>query len=256
MGCAVTRSQGGGVEVADFFLDPAGKPYFLLADSRLITANPLGGNSYSFFDSSLGAPDYVDVTDPFQLLVYYREYGTVLVLDRTLNELSRIDLFANPNIEQPGAIARSYDGGVWVFDDWSYQLLQIDARGEVARRTNNLRLQLREDIAPGAIFVSPLKVMLYFAEEERARLAVFTNYGEFERWVELPPAAELSWNNPTLLGRGPAGNWLWSPGSRDGIVEIGPLPERLLRVGRLYVGGDELLWADPTRLGVEREHLP
>ena len=227
--------------VADFFLDPAGKAYFLLDDDRLITANPLGANTYAWYDSSLGSPDYVDVTNPFQILVYYREYGQVVVLDRTLSELDRIDLFANPAIEQPGVIARSYAGGIWVFDNWNYRLLRIDDRGEVDQQTNNLRLQLREPGEPGGLFVSRNNVMLYFPEV--GRLAVFTNFGQFERWIELPAADVLSWNSPRLLGTGTTGNWVWQPGQFT-VTPLEALPEQLATARRILAGPQGYLTAD------------
>ncbi len=242
-GCAVSRSQVP-VGVEDFFLDPMGKAYFLLEDARLVTGNQLGGNTYSFYDSSLGGPDYVDVANPFQILLYYRDYGMVLILDRTLSELDRIDLFANPAIRQPGALARSYDNGIWVFDNWSYRLLRLDERGEVDRQTNNLRLELNGPGAPDALYVDRNAVMLYFREENR--MAVFTNYGEFQRWVTVPPATDLSWNPPYLLGIAGGRSWRWTSGGTT-VTDLGPLPEELAAERRVLAGPDGFLSVEPGR---------
>ncbi|WP_157974369.1 hypothetical protein [Lewinella sp. IMCC34183] len=231
-------------QVVDFFLDPVGKPYYLLADDRFVTANRLGDTDYSWYDSSLGSPDYIDVTNPFQILVYYREYGTVVVLDRTLSELDRIDLFANELLQQPGAIARSYDDGMWVFDSWNYRLVRLDAEGRINQQTNNLRLELGLASAPDAIFVDRNAVMLYFAGE--GRLAVFTNYGQFRHWVAVPPTARLSWNAPRLLGIGPdRETWLWSPELRQ-VAPVGPLPETLSAAQRILAGPKGFLSVGPT----------
>ena len=234
-------------EVVDFFLDPVGKPYFLLADDQLVTQNPLGANTYSWYDSSLGSPDYVDVTNPFQILVYYRDYGKVVVLDRTLSELNRLDLFSNPAVEQPGVIARSYDNGIWVFDNWAYRLVRLDDRGEVDQQTNNLRLQLNEPGQPSALFVARNAVMLYFPDV--GRLAEFTNFGQFRRWVELPAADDISWNAPRLLGRGTTGGWIWRPGQLA-VTPIGGLPETLAAERRILAGTEGYLTADPATLGL------
>ena len=232
-------------EVVDFYLDPVGKAYYLLEDDQLITLNPLGGNTYNWYDSSLGSPDYVDVTNPFQILVYYRDYGQIVVLDRTLSELDRLDLFANPAIEQPGVVARSYAGGIWVFDNWNYRLLRLDERGAVDQQTNNLRLQLNEPGEPTALYVARNHVMLYFPEV--GRLAVFTNYGRFERWVEVPETATLSWLAPRLLGTGPTGNWLWQPGLFT-VQPLEALPEQLATARRILAGNGGYLSVDPRTL--------
>ncbi|PPK85190.1 hypothetical protein CLV84_2082 [Neolewinella xylanilytica] len=234
-------------QIADFFLDPAGKAYYLLEDARLVTPNPLGENTYSFYDSSLGTPDYIDVTNPFQILVYYREYGTVVVLDRTLSELDRIDLFANPSIRQPGVIARSYDNGMWVFDNWNYQLLRLNGDGEVAQQTNNLRLQLGITAPADALFVDRNAIVLYFAPEQR--MAVFTNYGKFRFWVPVPEGLTLSWRAPRLLAIGERDHWIWTPDERE-LLSLGPLPADLPLQPRVLVGAEGYFTAVPGQLEI------
>ncbi len=251
VGCVGVRSQQP-VDVADFFVDPMGKGYFLLEDARLVTGNQLGGNTYSFYDSSLGSPDYIDVANPFQILVYYRDYGTVIVLDRTLSELDRIDLFANSAIRQPGVLARSYDNGIWVFDNWEYRLLRLDERGEVDRQSNNLRLELSSPGEPDGLFVDRNAVMLYFREE--SRLAVFTNYGEFKRWVQVPAAVELSWHAPYLLGTGNGRGWRWSPGLGS-VTDLGPLPEGVAAERRVLARAKGFITVVPGQLLVRETVL-
>jgi hypothetical protein len=226
----------------DFFIDPVGKLYLLLEDESLVTANPLGENFYAFYDSTLGRPDRVDVTNPFQILLYYADYGKVIVLDRTLSELDRIDLFANPAIRQPGAIARSYDNGIWVFDSWDYRLLRLNERGEVDQRTNDLRLELDYPGEPRDIFVGRSSIMLYFAEENR--LAVFTNFGQFVRWVELPAAETVSFQSPFLLGIDGQQAWYWEPAYQR-ATELGKLPDKLIGQGRIRTGPRGYLSLDP-----------
>jgi len=253
VGCATSRSQGV-IGVADFFIDPVGRAYYLLTDDRLVTANPLGGNTYSYYDSSLGSPDYIDVANPFQILIYYREYGKVIVVDRTLNELDRIDLFAQRSIQQPGAIARSYDNGIWVFDNWNYRLLRLDERGEVHQQTNDLRLELGNPGEPTAIFVGRATVMLYFPQE--SRMAVFTNYGEFRHWVTVPRGSRLSWDAPRLLGLSGEQAWSWEAG-QPAIRELGPLPQDLRDLSRrIRLGPTGYLdVVNPTQ-GVRETRIP
>lgn len=245
--CLCLLLAGLSAQTADFFVDPAGKPYYLLEDARLVTPNPLGENSYSWYDSSLGAPDYVDVTNPFQILVYYREYGTAVVLDRTLSELDRIDLFANQDIRQPGVIARSYDNGLWVFDNWDYRLLRLNGTGEIDQQTNNLRLQLGVQGPADALFVDRNAVALYFAAEQR--MAIFTNYGQFRHWVSVPAGLTLSWRAPRLLAIGAAEHWMWTPAERS-LLPLGPLPPDLPTDRRILVDGDGYLTAVPGKLEV------
>lgn len=204
--CATSRSQQSG-KTADFYLDPVGKMYYLLADDRLITDNPLGQNRFEFYDSSLGAPDLVDVTNPFAILLYYEAYGQIVVLDRTLSEVSRLDLFSLDDILEPAALARAADNNVWVFDGWDYRLKLLNAQGAVSQQSNDLRLELKLADPPDHIYVDRTTVLLHF--QEANKLALFTNYGRFEAWVTLPTAVNFGWHAPYLLGTTTDGSWLW-----------------------------------------------
>ncbi|MEL7162281.1 MAG: hypothetical protein AAFN92_16105 [Bacteroidota bacterium] len=222
--CATTRTQTP-ARTQDFFLDPVGKLYYLLADDRLVTDNPLGQNRFEFYDSSLGKPDLVDVTNPFALLLYYETYGLIVVLDRTLSEVSRLDLYAIDDILEPAALARAADNNIWVFDAWDYRLKLLDGRGEVARQTNDLRLELGVATTPEYVYVDRNAVLLHF--REAGRLAVFTNYGRFQRWVDLPQAENFGWHAPFLYGDGDNA-WRWQQGARPQVQ--GPLRGKGLAV--------------------------
>ncbi|MEM9260838.1 MAG: hypothetical protein AAGA62_14415, partial [Bacteroidota bacterium] len=204
--CATSRSQQA-KKTADFYLDPVGKLYYLLTDDRLITDNPLGQNRFEFYDSSLGAPDLVDVTNPFAILLYYEAYGQIVVLDRTLSEVSRLDLFSLEDILEPAALARAADNNVWVFDGWDYRLKLLNAQGAVSQQSNDLRLELKLADPPDHIYVDRTAVILHFQEAQE--LAIFTNYGRFETWVDLPEGERFGWHAPFLLGTSASSSWLW-----------------------------------------------
>ncbi|WP_068213969.1 hypothetical protein [Lewinella sp. 4G2] len=209
----VAPAQVRTVQPIDFWLSPSGNEYFLLSDSRFVTRNNLGKTVNEFYDSSLGLPTTVDVTNPFSILLYYQDFGRVVVLDRTLSELTRIDLFATAGLQQPGAFARANDNQIWVYDSWDYKLKLLDNQGAVVRATNDLRLELQATDAPDEIFVDRGTVALLF--QQKGRLAVLTNYGRFQYWVDLPPAERLSWNTPYLTGYDTKTSWRWTAGAKQ-----------------------------------------
>ena len=218
-----------GQRVVDFFIDNAGKEYYLLTDDNFVTNNPLGQNQFAYYDSSLGAPASIDVSDPFAILLFYPEYGTVVVLDRTLSELGRIDLFALNEVRQPEALARASDRGTWVFDAWDYRLKLLNPGGGLRLQSNDLRLELKLSEAPSAIFVDRGTVLLHYAAEQK--LAVFTNYGRFKHWVDLPTAEHFGWRPPYLTGNAAVGYWTYKAGNK----EAGPQVQGKLK-GKVIAG--------------------
>jgi len=214
----VTAKAVVGPEVVDFFIDNAGKQYYLLADDNFVTDNPLGQNQFAYYDSSLGAP-------------------TVVVLDRTLSELGRIDLFAQDDIRQPEALARASDRGTWIFDAWDYRLKLLNPGGGLRLESNDLRLELKSSATPVAVYVDRGTVLLHYADEKK--LAVFTNYGRFERWVSLPAAEHFGWRPPYLTGSSAGGYWTYKAGNK----EAGPQVQSKLE-GKLIAGPEAVYYLD------------
>lgn len=202
--CATARPQVP-TAVDNFYLDPVGKEYLLLTDGALVTDNPLGQNRFVFFDSSLGRPDVVDVTNPFAVLLFYADYGSVVLLDRTLSEIRRLDLYNIEGVDQPTTIARATDNGIWLFDSWDYRLKLMDQRGKVTTSSNDLRLTLKITDEPAAVYVYQNLVLLHFTDANR--LAVLTNYGRFQRWVDLPDGEDHAWLDGRLAARDTTDRW-------------------------------------------------
>ena len=247
--CATTRSVSQSALPVDFFTGPSGKNYLLMSDSRLVTRNALGQTVNEFYDSSLGLPTTIDVTNPFSILLYYQDFGRLIILDRTLSELARIDLFSTEGLQQPGALARANDNQIWVYDSWDYKLKLLDTQGKVVRATNNLRLELKVTEDPDEIYVDRGTVALHF--KQKNRLAVLTNYARFERWVELPPTKNISWNTPYLSGYDDRNSWRWTAGAErtqtwalPQVPELGELRRRPRLDGYLLLtptGATELI---------------
>src|SRR5262249_49902766 len=102
----------------------------------------------------------IDATNPLKLLLYYKDFGTVVVLDRLLNICTTIDL-RRLNILQPKAVCLSYDNGIWVYDELEAKLKRIADDGTLLDQTGDFRLQLEEAPSPISIEDEDRLVYLY-----------------------------------------------------------------------------------------------
>ena len=101
--------------------------YYYLRDNSLFKKSAT--NTYSYMNTQLGAIASVDISNPLKILVFYRDFNTILLLDNRLNELSdRINL----NEENYGKNAHfatvSSNNNLWIYslDDnvltlWDYE---------------------------------------------------------------------------------------------------------------------------------------
>src|SRR6185295_12440766 len=67
----------------------------------------------------------IDATNPLKLLLYYKNFATIVVLDRFLNVRNTINL-GKKNIFKVKTITTSYDNNIWLFDEGDSKLKKID----------------------------------------------------------------------------------------------------------------------------------
>lgn len=178
-----------------FAVDALRQVYAVGADAAILKFDAAGRTLFRYDNSTLGPPALLDVSNPFNLLLYYPDYQTIVLLDRTLNERSRLDL-RQTKLQNATTVARSFDDNSWVYDDWAYRLVKLDARGKILLMTDDLRMLLGLSAAPAAILAEKDRVYLYFPDKG---LAAFTNYGQFLRWIDLPSTQRWSWSGERLL---------------------------------------------------------
>jgi hypothetical protein len=85
-----------------------------------------------------GSIDAIDVSNPLEIYVFYKELNQVLLLDNNLAYRGKINL-TDWGIRQAACIARSYDNGIWVFDLGDFQLKKFDKKGILIQSSGNFR---------------------------------------------------------------------------------------------------------------------
>src|ERR1051325_2600855 len=77
---------------SDFYVDNLDNVYLLNKDNQVKKLNNKG-DSVSVFNALRKYGDIysIDVSNPLKILVYYKEFGTIVVLDRFLSSINTID---------------------------------------------------------------------------------------------------------------------------------------------------------------------
>src|SRR5690242_8036125 len=100
-------------DIVDFTVDNLDNLYLLNSRNQLKKINANGDSIAVFNDvKKFGRATYIDVSNPLRLLLYYKDFSTIVVLDRFLNVRNSIDL-RKQNIFQVKAIALAYDNNIW-----------------------------------------------------------------------------------------------------------------------------------------------
>lgn len=166
---------------------------YLISNSNQLKKLNGNGDSMAVFNDvkRYGNPDYVDVTNPLKALLYYKNYSTVVVLDRLLTVRNNINL-RKQNIFYVNNVTLSYDNYIWLFDEEDYKLKKIDEDGKLLQATTDWRMLFDTVPAPVKIIDRDNFVYLY---DPLKGFYIFDYYGGFKNRL-----AFLNWTNVEVNG--------------------------------------------------------
>lgn len=128
--------------------------------------------------------------------LYFKEYRTLLIVDRLMQVVNRIDL-RKADAYQVSLAALGYDNNVWLFDEQESRIKKISEDGALLFQTADLRVVLGEAIRPNTLF--DLGGYIYLYDPVRG-LYIFDYYGALKKKIAL-----LEWSAVQPLGKNIAG---------------------------------------------------
>ena len=146
----------------DFYADNLGNIYCISPTNQIKKIN-LNGDSLAIFNDvkQYGKIYSIDATNPLKILLYYKDFSTVLILDRFLNLLSVVDL-RQAQIFQARAVAQTYDGNIWVYDELNAKIVKLDYNGNILTASADFRLLFNDDnFLPVKIIDNNSQLFLY-----------------------------------------------------------------------------------------------
>jgi hypothetical protein len=162
------------IEVKDFTTDNLGNIYLLTSTNQIKKVNEKGDSIAVYNDvKRYGNISSIDASNPLKVLVYYKDFSTVVVLDRLLNVRNTIDL-RKQNILQVKAITISYDNNIWLYDELDSKIKKIDDNGRLLLESNDFRQVYKDVPSPTSLYDIDGQLYLY---DLKKGLLVYDYYG-------------------------------------------------------------------------------
>jgi len=199
-------------DAVDFTVDNLGNIYVLTRYNQLKKLSPNGDSLAVFNDvRRYGKIATIDATNPLKILVYYREFTTIIELDRFLNIVNTIDL-RKQNILQAKAVALAYDNNTWVYDELEARLKRIADDGSLVDQTTDFR-QLFDSVPDPAV-IRDQGGFVYLYDPAKG-VYVFDHYGALKTHIDLPGWQDFDVLDKSLLGRDNNKFYRYQPGTLD-----------------------------------------
>jgi len=223
--------------IVDFAVDNLGNIYLLSIGNQLKKIGP-GGDSLAVYNDvpRYGKISSMDVTNPLKILLYYREFATIVMADRFLNVVNTIDL-RNLNIFQAKAIGLAYDNNIWIYDELEAKLKRVRDDGSIVNVTTDIRQFV--DVVPEPSIIADQSGLVYLYDTARG-LYIFDHYGAFQKHIQLPGWQDFGVIEKSLLGRDEKYFFRYQsgdPGVQQQIIPPAYLPaiKIIIMPGAIYV---------------------
>ena len=180
-------------DIVDFAVDNLDNVYVLTSTDQLKKYNA-NGDSIAVFNNvkKFGKVSTLDVSNPLKVLLYYKDFSTIVVLDRLLTARNTIDL-RQQNIFQVNAIGQSYDNNIWVYDEGDSKLKKINDEGKSLLETADFRLLF--DQAPHIKNIYDQDGFVYLYDPNQS-VFVFDYYGALRNKILIS-----GWNDFKVAGK-------------------------------------------------------
>ena len=206
-------------DIVDFTVDNLGNIYVLNSDNQLKKLSARGDSLAVFNDvRKYGKITLIDATNPLKVLVYYREFTTVVELDRYLNLINTVD-FRKQNILQAKAIGLAYENNIWVFDELDAMLKRIRDDGNLVDQTTDFR-QLFDSV-PDPTVIRDRGDLVYLYDPSKG-VYIFDHYGTLKTHLDLRGWQDFNVIGKNLLGHDGQKFYRYEPGTLNMLEQ--PIP--------------------------------
>lgn len=137
---------------------------------------------YSYSNTILGEIASVDVSNPYKILVYYRDFTKVQMLDNTLSPASEVLDLTSIELEETSLICSSYNNGMWYYNQSNFELIRKSEFLETTNTSGNIALIVGGELLPN--YLTEYNNRVYLNDPGKGIL-VFDQYGTYLKTIPI-----------------------------------------------------------------------
>lgn len=169
------------IKASQFTTDNLGNCY-VIANNQINKYNSSGKFLQKFSDLQFGEIYSMDATDPNKVIVFFKDFGNLLILDNTLSQNGSMFNLRFSQFDQPAVACRSFDNGFWIFDILPNELHRLGRNFQPLHKTGNLTQLVGFEVRPN--FAREHNNLLYLNNGGKGIL-VFDQYGTFLKRIAI-----------------------------------------------------------------------
>jgi hypothetical protein len=193
--CAAQQKEYKEIEIVADYICTDHLGYLYIVDGNtLLKCDSLGNELFSYSNLQYGNISSIDVSNPLKILLFFRDFSSVIYLDNSLapqSDMIHLQEISN-NLKD---VCTSYDNALWIYDAMDSQLIRYDKKLRKTASSGNLALLLNKEITVFALQEVANKVYISAADG----IYVFDRYAAFLRYYPFENPSCLAVMNNSLF---------------------------------------------------------
>lgn len=177
-------------------LDPIHQIYYINNKRQLMKLVPAQNRTYLYTDLFVDGQTVIQAQNPFKLMLYKKDVGTLITLDSRLNVTGRINLFDLGYFDVTALAAANDNQSVWLFDRASQQLVRLDQQYKQVFFSPVMPQQIGYDLNP--VYITEQEGRVYLVDREKG-IFIFDNIGNYFKKLPLEGLGKVWVFGPRLL---------------------------------------------------------
>ena len=130
----------------------------------------------------------LDASNALKMVLYFRDLSQITYLDNQLASRGENVALDELGYVQTTQVCRSYNDGLWLYDQVSFELTRLSEQLEVTAQSGNLNQIL--DVMPEMRYMREVDRWLYVADAEG--VFVFDWYGSYQKTIPVPDISKFA----------------------------------------------------------------
>ena len=171
----------------EIYLNQLDQLYFEYHNGNLITNTKLQTRDYY---RDYGPISSIDIRNPQKILLFYRDFQRIIILDNTLSDIQEINLEdISTGIISLAIMSKMND--IWLYDEVKNALVRINNNGRVLTETEPL-YYYKSSFIPSKLQLINQKVML---SNNSGDALFFDNFGQLIKDIKIPCQGKFNHGN-------------------------------------------------------------
>jgi len=172
----------------DFIATDGFSKLYIVNNNTLYQIDLENYSQKNYTHSLTGGISGIDASDPFRILIFYKDFNQVVFIDKNLAPIVSPIFLNQMGFDHVAAVCQSINGGFWLFDQSLQQLFYLDKNLNQSKKSSSLSFIIDQSSGLSPVYMVEKNDYIYIGIRGQGIL-LFDNYGTY---IKMFPVEDIS----------------------------------------------------------------